>query len=162
MKGKLFLLSMITVLASGCASTSNQSIDLQAEQVEINGFMLKSLDQSAQTISQSVNTLNTYNAMRFPKVDLPLAQVPDGVLSQKVTLVWNGPIQPVIEKLAKIAGFTFQVYGNPPAIPIVIVLNQANDWQSILDTLRSIDVQTKGGASIYVNAKEKIISLRYQ
>ncbi|WP_440616321.1 DotD/TraH family lipoprotein [Cysteiniphilum sp. 6C5] len=148
-------------MLSGCASTP-QSIDLQAEQLEINGFMLKSLDQSAQTISQSVNTLNSYNAMRFPKVDLPLAQVPDDVLAQKVTLVWNGPIQPVIEKLAKIAGFTVQVYGNPPAIPIVIVLNQANDWQSILDTLRSIDVQSKGGASIYVNAKEKIISLRYQ
>lgn len=148
-------------MLSGCASTP-QSIDLQAEQLEINGFMLKSLDQSAQTINQSVDTLNTYNAMRFPEVDLPLAQVPNDVLAQKITLVWNGPIQPVIEKLAKIAGFTFQVYGNPPAIPIVIVLNQANDWQSILDTLRSIDVQSKGQASIYVNAKEKIISLRYQ
>lgn len=72
---------------------------------------------------------------------------------------WSGPIGELAERLAKAADLRLRVLGHPPAIPVLVSLNQAD--RSIAELLRDIDYQAGNKASIHVYPNSQVVELRY-
>ena len=80
-------------------------------------------------------------------------------LSESITTSWIGDLEPIVRKIAEIAGLGFSVIGVPPAVPVIVTLHADN--QPVLLALRTLGAQVGAqGAQIAVLGNGKI-ELRY-
>jgi defect-in-organelle-trafficking protein DotD len=116
-----------------------------------------SLERSAQQIGRAWTLLDEERAaVHPPMVQSPPILPPE--LARTVDFPWNGPVEPLVRKLALLSGYRLEVRGPAPASPIVVTLHGTH---TVFSALQIVGEQAGKLADIRVNALRKRIVLRY-
>lgn len=161
------VLSTALILA-GCASDSKRFVNLNLKYITTNSAPVDATDQQAQaqlseaatSAGQSLQQLSAIQMATHPGVRMQKPISPKAGLAKMAELNWNGPVQPIVSKIASAAHYRFRVLGNKPAVPIMINISTSNQ-RSLAEILRNVTYQAAGKARINVYPKSRLIELRY-
>ena len=115
------------------------------------------LTRSAHQISRAWTVLDEENAAVHPPVQQVQPILPRE-LTQQVNFPWNGPLLPLVHKLALMAGYKLRVYGNAPTAPIVVTLHGQH---TLFEAFRIVGEQAGRLADLRLNATNKTVEVRY-
>jgi hypothetical protein len=119
------------------------------------------LMQASSSVSTSMQNLSAVQSAATPAVRTPAPITPQGTgMTQRVSINWIGPVQPILQKLAGNAGYRVQVIGSKPSMPIIVSINVHN--QALADIYRSIVYQSQSQASLSLHASQRLIILHYK
>jgi len=117
------------------------------------------LSEAARSVSQSLNELKTLEKTASPP-GKPLPYPTASGLEKIIASVdWSGPIEPLLDRIAKLAHYRLEVVGHPPAIPVLVTITTQNTPLSYV--IRNADVQAGNKANIAVYPGIHTIELRY-
>lgn len=152
-------LILLTLLVSACTPGPDPQPRSANYAPETDPAQVK-LSESAASISRSLITLAEIQQATTPVSKKLLGVKPSFPgMSNLVTINWAGPIEPLIEQIAKSSGYTLKVFGKAPAIPVMVSLNEQN--QLLSDILTNAGYQAGDRADIIVLPSNRIIELRY-
>lgn len=115
------------------------------------------LSRSAHQIARAWTVLDEERAaVHPPVVQTPTLLPPE--LTRTVDFPWNGPLNPLVHKLALMAGYRVQVRGAQPAAPIVVTLHGQH---TVFNALQIVGEQTGKMADIRLNADQRRIIIQY-
>lgn len=152
-----FFLAMIFALAGCAPSTTVSSLPTspKTDPAEVK------LAEAAASVSQSLNSLAENQQATTPiPAGFKAPDPSDYGMSNLVSISWSGPIEPLIQQIAKAAGYNVKVLGKEPAIPILV--DVAADNEPLGRVLQNAGYQAGTGADIVVFPRTKIIELRYK
>jgi defect in organelle trafficking protein DotD len=156
---KIFTISfsLIAIFLVGCSSKPDVAVegdDLDVRRAEVK------LANSSESISRSLQELAAIERAVHPAAKIPNPLNPEMIgMAQIASIDWNGPIGPLVNKIASISKYKVRVLGNLPAIPIIVSITARNTL--LADILRDANFQCNGRANIAVYVSNRIIELRY-
>ena len=161
MKTKSFFTITVLLLAIqlvGCSSTNNEvAIVTHDQDLRVAGSKLTA---AAESVGKSLQELAKIDRAVNPQIKLPSPSDPDRIgMGQIGSIDWNGPVGPIVQKIADATHYKLKVLGSIPAVPILISVT-AKDMP-LADILRNIEFQCGRRANIAVYASRNIIELRY-
>lgn len=118
------------------------------------------LAEAAASVSKSLISLDQMQQATTPLP--PNLTAPDPAsygMANLVTIDWNGPIEPLLTQIADSTGYTLNVLGKKPMMPILVTVIAKN--RPIGDVLRDAGYQCGTKADIIIFPKSKVIELRY-
>ncbi|MDF1683955.1 MAG: type IVB secretion system lipoprotein DotD [Legionellaceae bacterium] len=156
MKNRILLMITLSTLLAACSSITYKKPPYNAPS---NDATIK-LAEAATSVSNSMLEMARVEKVVTPARVDNIETIPStrGLL-EHASVDWSGPIGELAERLAKAADLHLHVLGHPPAIPVLVSLNQAD--RSIAELLRDIDYQAGNKASIHVHPNSQVIELRY-
>lgn len=165
-----FLFPLIACIGlAACSSDSkNASVDLtlhyitttSAPQQTIDRYAQSALTEAAVTANHSLERLSSLELAKNPHVVLPKLPNPVTIgLDQHTSIDWNGPAEPLLQKLAASGNYTLHVLGRKPITPILVNMH-VND-QALATIIRSVQYQIVAKASVRIFPKQKVIELLY-
>lgn len=80
-------------------------------------------------------------------------------MANLVSVNWSGPIEPLVEQIAKATGYKVRVLGKAPAIPVMVSLTEKN--KPLGEILTNAGYQAGKKANIVVFPHSHTIELRY-
>jgi len=125
-------------------------------------FTISALGNTANMINNSIIELHKYESSKKPKFiqnNDPDEDFNKYGLGFLVSIDWVGPIEALVNKVAKIAKYRFKVLGSSPPIPVLV--NIFDKRTSLGDILRVANLQSKNRADVVIYPKTKTIELRY-
>ena len=154
---KHFLIfSFCTFLLSACAYTPRkQQVQLVAEPNSVDLMLADAADRA--TLA-----LETLAAMEQTQMPIkPIASVPQAPqeLQRAVTFDWTGPVEPLVQELARKAGYNYGVIGAKPPLPITINLRATN--KPLINVLRDIGMQMGARGDLNINAQSRMFEIQY-
>lgn len=164
---KLSILASALVLA-GCASDSKRQVDLNLHYVGADSAMATSSDSAAQaqvanaatSVSGSLDQLAAMEqAKNRGRYSAPAPQKASGGLAVRTSVDWNGPADSILRRLASAAGYSFNVVGNRPSVPVLVNISANNE--TISQIIRNVSYQVSSKAAVGVYPQQKVIELRY-
>ncbi len=165
---KIQYLALIPVaLCLLSCSESKRTVNLNLRYVTASSAPLNAGDvnaqaqiaQAASSVDASLQKLSAMEMASQPKLKLPDTNPNQMGMEQLASIDWNGPVQPVVEKIAAASHYRLRILGQAPAIPALVVVN-AQD-QPLGDLLRNITYQVATKARIKVYSSYRVIELRY-
>jgi len=164
----LVILSLAAVLTS-CASSSQKHVKLNLRYMTEDSAPVYSTNKNAQnqiaeaatSVSSSLQELSAIELAKNP--DTKLTTAPDPGLSgltQIASISWNGPVEPIVRKIASAGHYRVNVLGKAPELPVLVNVRAQNE--TLATILRNVTYQAAPKASIKVYPGPKIIELRYQ
>ena len=153
--GLLFCVIAMAGLSACSHKTKNKASD-NTQQV-----VMSNLDQAAGSVSASLNQLAAIDKATHPVAKVPFVGLQGQNLDQNIQITWNGPITPLLQKVAGSIGYQLQIYGKPPLIPILVNIDTTGQSVTAREIISNADLQSGTRASIMIFPEEKIISLRY-
>ena len=157
MKTKSFLIVACVVLLSGCSHDQKIAVisnDSGARNAETK------LADAAVSVSESLQQLAEIERATHPQAQLPSPPAPGAIgMAQISSIEWNGPVGPLVEKIAAASHYKIRILGTSPAIPVLISIS-AKDTP-LADILRDVGFQCGEKANIVVYPEKKVIELRY-
>lgn len=159
-KTKSFLFLSSFILLTGCSSSSvPNNIAIISNDYGVHTAEVK-LAQAADSSSQALEQLAEIERSNHPQAKLPQPIAPESIgMAQPTTVEWNGPVGPLVAKIAQIAHYKVHVLGTVPAIPPLVSIS-AKDTP-LADILRDVGFQCGSKVNIVVYPSSKIIELRY-
>ena len=126
----------------------------------VNAETQAQLAQTAKSVNQSLSELSSIQMTVHPHAKLtpPLNARAVG-MAQPVSLNWTGPVEDLLNQIAKITRYRVRVLGVRPAIPAIVAIN-AKD-KTVADILRDTMFQVQKKADITVYSTRRIIELKY-
>ncbi len=115
------------------------------------------LTRSAHQVARAWTVLDEENAAVHPPV-VQNAPILPPELTRTVDFPWNGPLVPLVHKLASMAGYTVAVRGPAPAAPIVVTLHGRH---TVFNALQIVGEQAGALADIRLNARQQRIVVQY-
>lgn len=130
------------LLLSACASAPPPRKPVDPAQAQ--------LDATASDIQRSLERLASAEQYERMKVAPGSSQLLESFpgLERKVTMPWNGPLEPAVLRLAVEGGYEYKALGRPPAVPILVQIGP--DPASIADDLRNLGVQAGDRADVEI------------
>jgi len=117
------------------------------------------LAESAQKASASLETLAAVEQARSPGVAVaPIENAPPE-LRRAITVNWVGPVEPITRTLADRAGYTFEAFGTPPPVPMVVSIDAEN--RPVIEVLRSIGLQLGQRADVRIDGSRRAVEVHY-
>ena len=119
------------------------------------------LAEAAQSVNNSLLNLNAIQQAVTPPPKT--FQPPDPAsygMENLVSIDWTGPIEPLLQQIAKSTHYRVKVIGKRPAIPVMVQVYEKN--QPIGDILRNVGYQSVQRADIVVFPRSHTIELRYK
>lgn len=151
---------LAVLLASGCSQkkslpSKNRMVNVKENRVE------KALKRAAVSIQDSLEVLAKAQESKEPALidTLPLI-TPEGGMGGEIDIDWTGPIAPLIYKLATLTNYNLKIFGNEPAIPVIVTISKKK--AIIADVLKNAGLQARNRASIVVFPENRVIELRYK
>ena len=139
----------------------------QVEQAKLDKAHAKmvqqSLNKAIDAINRSLNDLAQMQKSQHPdRISMNDDNASYGpALNQMIQMDWYGPVDNIINKLAKQIGFKVQMYGKKPALPILVSIHSVEKQQAAIDILRNLNLQVGQQLDIRVYPEAKVISMRY-
>jgi defect-in-organelle-trafficking protein DotD len=153
MKFNVLMLGVISTVLFACATPPpSMPPAIDADQV--------SLAEASYSVSRSITDLaETAQATRpFKNIASPPSPASYG-MGGLTSVDWSGPIEPILQQIAKAADYRVRVVGTAPAIPILVTVYQQNAMLG--DILRDIGYQSGDRGVVAVFPESKVIELRY-
>lgn len=153
---KLLLMITLSVFLAACATVTYKKPPYNAPSNDAT----ITLAEAATSVSNSMLEMARVEKVITPAHEDNIQTIPStrGLL-EHASVDWSGPIGELAERLAKAADLRLRVLGHPPAIPVLVSLNQTD--RSIAELLRDIDYQAGNKASIHVYPNSQVVELRY-
>lgn len=118
------------------------------------------LAEASSAVNQSLQQLATIEQAAHPHIPMPPPLNANRIgMAQTASLDWNGPIQPLLQKLADVSHYQLTVLGAAPAIPILVNIHQTS--VTLADILRNATLQVQNRADITVYPANHVIELKY-
>ena len=153
-KTKLLISIGLCSLLAACAApqttlTPSNTDSTSIELAETAGAVSKSL-QGLEANQQAANPPANVSAQ--PAAATYGMQMP-------ISIDWDGPIGPLVSKIANIAGYQPKALGIVPPIPVIVSIHAKNT--PLADILRNAGLQAGNRASIVVYPSTKVVELSY-
>ena len=154
-------------MIAGC-SDSAKTVNVRLKYITTSSAPINAYDRNAQVevaqaASSAANSLQEVSAIdqaRAPKVKVQKPWNASTIgMTQRASIDWNGPVQPIVQKIADATGYRLRVIGAKPPIPALVLVNAEN--QPLADILRNVMYQVHNKADIKVYPKTHILELRY-
>ena len=157
----LIVLAGAAVTLSGCASRVTEKQSLKAPNVMLHSIDLQ-IDSAAQSAASSLDQLAAIEKNLHPaEVKMPFMGMDSPELREYLSFKYYGPIQPLMTNIAKTMGYSFQVYGKKPSLPILVNINTVGNVETAKQILQNIDLQAKTSARIDIYPQQRLITMRY-
>ena len=157
MKTKCFLIVVSLLFLAGCSHDQKIAVisnDSGARNAEAK------LADAATSVSDSLRQLAEIERATHPQAKLPTPPAPEAIgMAQITSIEWNGPVEPLVKKIAEASHYKVRVLGIAPSIPVLVSIS-AKDTP-LADVLRDVGFQCGDKANIVVYSERKIIELRY-
>jgi len=119
----------------------------------------QSLLAAAERTSTALDRLSLVEQTRTPVPDPGrVSQAPPG-LDRKANIDWNGPLAPLVARIAAEGGYEFRTVGDVPAVPVVVDITRDNE--TLVEVLRNVGYQATGRALVSVDVAQRRIEVRY-
>ncbi|MBQ7607680.1 MAG: DotD/TraH family lipoprotein [Desulfovibrionaceae bacterium] len=118
---------------------------------------LSYLDQKLSEVAESIRFDLSWLAGTRERIILP--QEARGDLLRRMDLLWDGPIEIALARVAAQAGFRFEKEGKEPETPVCVRVHLKD--RTCLAILRELSFQTGAGEGLAVSEEERTITLRY-
>lgn len=118
------------------------------------------LAESAISVSQSLSHLAEIQRAVHPHDKLP--PLPDPVsigMAGNASVDWAGPVEPLVQKIARATHYKVRVIGRRPAIPIIVSITAKNVPLSTI--LRDLSFQSNHQATVMLYPHRRLMELRY-
>jgi len=118
------------------------------------------LAEAATSVGDSLQKMSAIQIATHPNAKLPPPLNPGMIgMAQQTSLDWNGPIEPLLSKIATASHYKLRVLGKKPAVPVIVAINVTN--VPLADILRNARFQSEKKANITLYPATKTIELRY-
>lgn len=118
------------------------------------------LVEAASSVSKSLDQLANIERAMYPHLQLPQPENPAAIGMQHIASVdWNGPIEPLVQKIADASHYRLRVLGHKPGVPVIVSVTQKN--KPLADILRDATYQSVKRANIVVYPGSHVIEMRY-
>lgn len=153
MKFKLGLIAGLSLLLCACATPP------APEGYNVNKTQA-SLAEASYTVSRDISDLAETAEAAHPLPDLAPPPAPASYgMGGQTTIDWSGPVEPLVNQIARASDYRVRVLGTPPAIPVLVTIYSKN--QMLGDILRDVGYQCGRRASVVVFPNSRVIELRY-
>ena len=119
--------------------------------------------QIAEAAAGVSQTLNDLAAMQRAKDPGMYRDMPDVGSSRQTaglaSVNWVGPVEPLLDQIAKKIGFRFVRYGQRTATPIIVSIDAHQ--QSLATIIQDISYQSQSHAVVKINSAKHLLELRY-
>jgi defect-in-organelle-trafficking protein DotD len=156
---KLSTIILLT-LALGLAGCATTPPTINSDAVANDDAAQAKLAEAAVSVSQSLQQLSEMEKAVHPAVKIPPPPNPVSIgMAQLASITWNGPVEPLIRKIAAITHYRVRVIGRAPAIPALVSIAAQNT--PLADILRDASFQAQQKANIVLYPNSRVIEIRY-
>ncbi len=158
----IFFIIINTILLIGCCKNPfNEKVERPMPYRHDDEQIERNLTTSAASIEQSLGILAQTQDSSEPAIidTIPLI-TPEGGMGGRVDIDWIGPIAPLVYKLASMTKYKLKIFGNEPAIPVIVTLTKKR--AVIADILKNASLQARNRASVVIFPENKVIEIRYK
>lgn len=154
----LILFVGLSSMLFACSLTPEPSVSSELD---------KNIEKATQDIQASLKMLaSTQNALatkaltpaQIAQSTYATANVPPG-MNAKLTLHWEGPIEPAVKTAAAAAGYEFRADGKPTIPPSIVRV--AADQKPVIQILEDIGLQAGAAATVDIVTKGSVVYLHY-
>lgn len=118
------------------------------------------LAEAADSISHSMLEVARVEKVIQPRRPTNRITIPSTAnLQTRASVSWSGPIEELVNQIARSAQYRLRVLGKTPSVPVLVSI-QVED-ESLAEILRDIDYQAGKKAAIQVYPDNQVIELRY-
>ncbi len=156
----------MTIALTGCNPPAPKTMDFtyiatnQKPSDSTNVDSQVQLAQAAVSINKSLQQLAAIQKATNPGVKAPMQLDAKAIgMSQMASLNWNGPILPLLQKIAQSTSYKVKVIGETPPTPVMVNVDANN--QTLADILRNATFQAGSKADVNVYPNTRTIELRY-
>lgn len=152
---KYLAFASIFLLLTGCAAPPVVPAELPPD----DAAQIK-LAEAATSVSHSLEQLAAMEKAVHPSIKLPAPPNPTSIgMAQLASVDWNGPVEPLIRKIAAATHYRVRVLGRPLAIPPLVSISAKNT--PLADILRDASFQVAKKADIIIYPRSHVIEIRY-
>jgi defect-in-organelle-trafficking protein DotD len=164
---KLLILPSVlsgALLLSSCSKTENLNYSYvptsQTPVKAVNANTQQILTTNSEHVKNSMDELAAIQKTLYPNIKLkaPIDAKKAG-LSKVVSIDFSGPVEDLLNQIAKVSHYKLNVLGVKPSIPALVSITMKN--VTIADVLRNAMLQVVKKADITVYPTQHIIELRY-
>ena len=150
------LVIVLTVLLAGCAYTPKQGRpQVVAEPNSVDVMIADAADRATRALETLADIENTRTPVKS------IATVPNAPteLRRAVTFEWAGPVEPLVQELAKKAGYNYNTVGAKPPVPLIVNVRATN--KPLIDVLRDIGLQMGARADLKIDGQVRVMEIHY-
>ena len=156
---KIILTSLLCGVMAGCSNvgwTPNVGQrQLVAEPDKVDLMLADAADRS----TRALETLAAMEQSQMPiKPVAAVPQVPQD-LARGVSVQWSGPAEPLVQELARKAGYAYNAVGSKPATDIIVSVAAQN--KPLIELFRDIGMQMGARGDLKVNMQMRSIEIHY-
>lgn len=154
----LYIVALSLLLIGGCSKKATTykkpPVNAPSQDADIK------LAEAANSVSRSLIELaRIEKVVKGDRGQKKLVNVTSYNLEARASVDWSGPVEELVERLAKASFYRIRVLGKSPAIPVLVSVSATD--KKLVDILRNIDYQIGRKGDIRVYTGRKIIELRY-
>jgi defect-in-organelle-trafficking protein DotD len=151
---QIITLSVISLFLYGCSHQKPQ-------QVSITDPASVQLAEAASSVSKSLVKLAKIEEAANPQVQLPSPQDPaEYDMGQLVSIDWHGPIEPLVDRLARASGYHVRILGNAPSVPILVKVNAKN--LPVGEVIHNAHYQAHKRANVRIIPASRTVEIQYR
>lgn len=118
-----------------------------------------SLAEAAASVSDSIVDLAKTEQAANPVASNPSPDPSSYGMGTITSVDWSGPVEPLINQLAKVVNYKVKVVGHAPVIPVIVTVSAKNEAAGSI--LQSAAYQCGKRADVVVYPNTQTIELRY-
>lgn len=151
--------ALLIGLLTGCSTTQDLSSSVTPSINAKSDDAAIQIAEAANSVSQSLNELKTLEKASNPPIKPLPYPAASGLENIIASVDWSGPIEPLMQRIAKLANYKLEVIGRRPSIPILVTISVQNTPLAYI--IRNADLQAGVKANIAVYPGIHIIELQY-
>lgn len=152
----LCLFVLATTIMAACSHQPKWARpQVVAEPNSVDVMLADAADRATRALETLADIENTKSPVKS------VATVPNAPreLQRAVTLEWNGPAEPLVQELARKAGYNYNVVGDKPPLPVLVNLKTTN--KPLINVLRDIGLQMGARADLKVDGQTRAMEIHY-
>lgn len=157
---------LLSVLALTACATKTELPPVDKTHVEVSNTNTPSysevtarLADAAQRTADAVEQLASIENARTPELHTPIVADAPPELRLLVTVEWTGPWESLIKVMAERVGYSMNVIGKKPPVPIIVTVDAQQE--PYVDVMRDIGLQASSRADLVLDSQRKVVEVRY-
>lgn len=145
----------LSLMMTACAQPQWARPQVVAEPNSVDVMIADAADRATRALETLADIENTKTPVKS------VAVVPNAPLElqRAVTFDWTGPAEPLVQELARKAGYTYGVVGNQPNLPLIVTVKATN--KPLINVLRDIGLQLGARADLKIDGQTRVMEIHY-
>ena len=114
---------------------------------------------AADRATRALETLADIENTRTPVKSIATIPNAPQELQRAVTFEWTGPAEPLVQELARKAGYNYNTVGSQPPLPLLVNVKATN--KPLIEALRDIGMQMGARADLKVDGELRMMEIHY-